>query len=313
MFQKSGETADDLLPVQFFRRTAVFFRFQSCPGGTEGPGIFHHFLRPELFLDGEEHLPFQFGERNGFRFLHGSRFRGFFSGPESPAAHVSHSQRKDAARRQQNIAVRSDMAFQDAAVFFRRTASHGHLDRGPEPVVGAGVGRIRIAEHHMARKRVLLLHPVKSGIQFFLRQGPGHQGSLGQLGRQQRLAHAAHYSGLHHGFQPLDNHRNRMSALFGNGVEGQAAEPFDAVFRHQQNVRVDGVVGGSGDIVHGGVKKAGRGYRPARKAGFDFQAIARTGRGACCRTGRRKWRRIRGAGCGRPGRSAFRCAGVPVP
>lgn len=60
MFQKSGETADDMLPVQFFRRTAVFFRFQSCPCGPEGPGIFHHFLRPELFLDGEEHLPFQF-------------------------------------------------------------------------------------------------------------------------------------------------------------------------------------------------------------------------------------------------------------
>lgn len=80
MFQKSGETADDLLPIQFFCRAAVFFRSQPFPCGTEGPGIFHHFLRPELFLDGEEHLPFQFGERNGFRFLHGSRFRGFSPG-----------------------------------------------------------------------------------------------------------------------------------------------------------------------------------------------------------------------------------------
>lgn len=42
MFQKSGETADDLLPIQFFCRAAVFFRSQPFPCGTEGPGIFHH-------------------------------------------------------------------------------------------------------------------------------------------------------------------------------------------------------------------------------------------------------------------------------
>ena len=155
------------------------------------------------------------------------------------------------------------MSFQDAAVFLRRTAPHGHLDRGPEPVVGAGVGRIRVAEHHMARKRVLLFHPVESGIQVLFRKGPGHQGPMGQLGRQQRLADAAHNSGLHHGFQPLDNYWDRMAALFGNGVEGPAAESFDAVFRHQQNVRVDGIVRRSGDVVHGGVKKAGRECRPA--------------------------------------------------
>lgn len=57
----------------------------------------------------------------------GAGFRSFFSGPESPAAHVPHPQRKDAACRQQNITVCADMAFQDAAVFLRRTAPHGTL------------------------------------------------------------------------------------------------------------------------------------------------------------------------------------------
>lgn len=73
-----------------------------------------------------------------------------------------------------------------------------------------------------------------------------------------------------------------------------------------------GSFGEEGMLFMTGQKKAGRWCRPARKAGVGL-ATARIGTAACCRTGRRKWRRIRGAGCGRRGRSAFRCAGVPVP
>ena len=58
--------------------------------GAEGPGVFHHFFRPELFLDGKEHLPFLIGEGNGFRFLHGSRLRRLVPGLEAPAAHVTY-------------------------------------------------------------------------------------------------------------------------------------------------------------------------------------------------------------------------------
>ena len=107
----------------------------------------------------------------------------------------------------------------------------------------------------MAREGVVLLHPVKGRIQVLLRQGPCHQGPLGELGSQQRLAHAAHHSGFHHGFQALDDYRDRVAALLGNGMEGEAPEALDAVFRHHQDVRVDGIVRRGGNAVHDGSKK----------------------------------------------------------
>lgn len=88
----------------------------------------------------------------------------------------------------------------------------------------------------------MLEHVVEDGGELFFGDAPGDEGSVGELGGEEGLAHAADDACLEHGADACEDDVEFDTGLFGDDFEGLALKTRDEVFGNSEDFGVDGVV-----------------------------------------------------------------------
>ena len=94
----------------------------------------------------------------------------------------------------------------------------------------------------MAGKRIALEHPVERSLDFVFGHFPRHQRTLGQICRQQSLAHAPNRSGPEHGRNAGHDKIDINTRAARDFLERFAHESFDFVLGDGEDFCVDRIV-----------------------------------------------------------------------
>ena len=161
-----------------------------------------NFFRRKLALQGGQHRPFLFGQARRLDDDHRRGLLRFRARLDIFPPHVPDAEGEDAFRRHETEMFRADNLGKNFAVALQRKTVR-HFQRRPELVFRTRRDRVGRTQHDMAGKRVALRHVIEGGVDFFRRHFPGDERAIGQVGREQRLAHPAHRAGAQHGGDPL--------------------------------------------------------------------------------------------------------------
>ena len=94
----------------------------------------------------------------------------------------------------------------------------------------------------MSGERILLEHVIKSGIELVLSHLPSDQRTLGEVGGQQRLAHAPNDTTSQHGLNALEHRRGIQAALLGDLADRIVLKPLEPILGNLEDAGVDRVL-----------------------------------------------------------------------
>ncbi len=240
VFQEGGEAADDFFIIEGGGDFAEAVERDAGDFRALFPGVLANFFERELLLEGKQDVPFLRREIDGGGGHHRRGDIRQVTGFENLAPDMADTKREDAVGGHEEVFGRAGEAEKGGRVEIEGFAD-GDFQCGPEPVAGAGDLGIRGAYDHVARKRIFLGHEVEGLIQFFLRDPPSDQGTVGELRRKQGLAHPADHSGGDHGAGALQDGSQVHTGLFRDHVEGMAVETGDQVFRNGEDGGIHGI------------------------------------------------------------------------
>ncbi len=237
VFEESGKTADNLFRIERLGDFTKPVESHTCDFRAFVPRVFANFIHGELFFQGEQDLPFFGSEIDHGSCHHNGGFVRFIPGCEDFPAGVADAEGEDAVGGHEQVFGGAGQSKQSGGVEIQGFADR-HLERGPQPVAGAGNFRVCRADHHVPGKRVFLRHEIKRRIEFFLRHLPCDERTVGKLGGEQRLADLADPaddSGLDHRPDPLQHRFQRQSGLLGDDLKGKPLEPGDEILGNRQD------------------------------------------------------------------------------
>ena len=124
-----------------------------------------------------------------------------------------------------------------------------NLHGGPQLVLAARRLRIGRSKNHMPGEGILPKHVIKCRLKLFGRHFPGHQRSLREVRRQERLADPPNRSRAQHSLDPVQDQPLVDPGKPGNFPERFANKSLDLVFRDSEDFGVDGICVLGGDHV----------------------------------------------------------------